>query len=288
MFENIVGNNTIKNTLQKSYELNKTSHSYMFIGIQGIGKKLIANEFAKMILNHGEINNPDYIFIEPDEKGSIKIQQIRDIQKQIAEKPIISDKKVCIINDADLMTIEAQNCLLKTLEEPPEYMTIILIGSVESNFLPTIKSRCTIMYFEKIHDEDMKKYIKDNFDKQEIPSNLIEIADGSIGRAIKLKDKVEIYERINEVFKQIDKKDIIEVLKMADVLVKEKDEIFEILEYINVILIKLSKENYKFAKCIEIVEETKRRIKSNSNFNMCIDYMLLSIWEEVNEKYSRG
>ena len=167
LFEKIIGNDKIKEILKKSIETKRTSHSYMFIGIDGIGKQLFAKEFAKEILCLEETksekhtycnkcksciefdtnNNPDYkiIDIEQDEK-SIKINQIREMQIKISEKPIISHNKVYIINNADTMTIEAQNCLLKTLEEPPEYVTIILIGSDENSFLTTIKSRCTKIF----------------------------------------------------------------------------------------------------------------------------------------------
>ena len=130
MFENIFGNNSIKNILKQSIDSNKVSHSYLMIGVSGIGKKMIATEFAKGILclsedkacNHcksciefNSNNNPDFFCIEP-EGNSIKIEQIRELQKKIQEKPIISEKKVYIIDQADLMTKEAQNCLLKTLE----------------------------------------------------------------------------------------------------------------------------------------------------------------------------
>ena len=85
--------------------------------------------------------------------NSVKIEQIRWLQKKIQEKPILSDKKVCIIDNAETMTTEAQNCLLKTLEEPPEFATIILIGTNENAFLSTIKSRCMILKFRPIEEE---------------------------------------------------------------------------------------------------------------------------------------
>ena len=144
MFDEIIGNEKIKEELKRSLEEDKISHSYMFVGIEGIGKQLIAKAFAQMILCTNETekgcnkcksciefqsqNHPDFLYIEPD-GNSIKIEQIRYLQRKIQEKPIISNKKVYIINDADKMTQEAQNCLLKTLEEPPEYSIIILIGS---------------------------------------------------------------------------------------------------------------------------------------------------------------
>lgn len=301
MFDTIIGNEKIKEQLTNTININKTSHSYLFAGASGIGKKLIAKQFAKAILcledrkscnkckaciEFNTDNNPDFLLIEPN-NGSIKIDQIREMQKSISEKPIISNHKVCIINDADLMTTEAQNCLLKTLEEPPAYMTIILVGANESNLLVTIKSRCTIIHFNKLKDEEIKQYLQNNYPNENM-EQIIDIADGSIGKAINLKNKSEIYENINDIVQSFEKCDIIELLKKAEVIYKSKDDIFSILEYMNILLINKSKDNYNYAYCIEIVEEAKKRIKLNSNYNMCIDYMLFSIWEEVNEKYSRS
>ena len=110
MFDHIIGNKKIKQELVQAVNQNKIAHSYLFIGTEGIGKKQIAKEFAKMLL--GDLNNnPDFQMIEP-EGLSIKIEQIRQMQKKIIEAPIKSTRKVYIIDDADLMTVEAQNCLL--------------------------------------------------------------------------------------------------------------------------------------------------------------------------------
>ncbi len=297
MFENILGNEKNKNILEKSIELNKTSHSYIFWGTEGIGKKIIAKEFAKKILciqNHDynckcksciefdSNNNPDFQLIEATD-GKIKIEQVREMQKKISEKPIISDKKVYIINDAGTMTKEAQNCLLKTLEEPPEYITIILICSNEDNLLSTIKSRCTRMYFEPIKEEEIKKYIELNFPEQQISEKIISLSQGSIGKTIKLNEKKYIYENIEDILLSMQKKDLIEIVQMSTEIYKAKEEINPILEYINVLLIKLSKKNIKYIKCIQIVEETKKRLKANSNYDMCIDYMIFSMWHEMIE-----
>lgn len=296
MFDKIIGNDKIKEMLYKSVKDKKTSHSYLFVGIEGIGKKEIAKEFAKMLLcisdnkycntcksciEFDSNNNPDFLYIEP-EGNSVKIEQIRYIQRKIQEKPIISNKKVYIINDADKMTIEAQNCLLKTLEEPPEYSTIILIGSNENMFLSTIKSRCMIIHFSKIEDEKIRKYLEEKYELKDISTNMLEIFQGSIGKAILLKDKKEQYEKIELIIKSISQKSIIDILNMSEILYKSKEEIFDILEYINVILIKLSKIDYEYIKCINSVEETKTRLKQNANYDMSIDNMLFNMWEDVN------
>jgi len=295
MFDRIIGNDKIKEQLKQAVNLNKTSHSYLFLGTSGIGKKMIAKEFAKMILceaeekycNHCKSciefdsnNNPDFQMIVPD-GASIKIDQIRQLQKKLLEAPIISKNKVYIIDDADFMTTEAQNCLLKTLEEPPEFVTIILIGSKESSFLSTIKSRCTIIKFQTIEDEEIKKYLSQNYGIENISEDMLDIFGGSIGKAEDLKDKTELFSNIIESMRCIKKLDLPDVLKKADIIYKSQDDKNDILEAINVILYKMSKEDLRFLNCIDIVQETTTRLNANANYNMSIDNMLFKIWEEM-------
>jgi len=278
----------------------------MFIGEQGIGKKLIAKEFAKMILcenfdenecnkckscvefNSG--NNPDYVFIEPEGKN-IKIEQIREMQNKVIEKPINSSKKVYIIDDADSMTKEAQNCLLKTLEEPPEYIVIILIVSNENKVLTTIKSRCMKVNFKKLNDEDIKKYLMEDCNVQNVNNNILKMCDGSIGKCIAIKDKMDDYNELEKIFNNVNVS-ITQLVNSSDLLYKNKDNINEYLNYINVILYKRANDeknnNIKYINSIKIVEETKQRLLNNSNYDMCIDYLLFNIWEEINEKNNRG
>lgn len=299
MFEDIIGNEKTKEILKRTITLNRASHSYMFLGPEGIGKKLFAKGFAKTILcldnnkaqessycnicksciEFSSNNNPDFIFIEPEET-KIKIDQIRNMQTKVAEKPIISQKKVYIIDDADTMTNEAQNCLLKTLEEPPEYVTIILIGKNEENFLTTIRSRCTKIHFDTISNDKLKEYLlKNNVD---ISEDLLEMADGSIKKALEISENKESYYSIENIMNNIDKCDIIEILNLAGELYKSKETIFSILENINIIALKKSRLNAKFAGCIKVVEETRKRLKANSNYDMCIDNLLFDMWREVN------
>ena len=297
MFDKIIGNQLIKEELQKSIEQDKVSHSYLFVGIEGIGKQMIAKEFAQMILCTSDTikgchqcksciefqseNHPDFLYIEPD-GNSIKIEQIRYLQRKIQEKPIISNQKVYIINDADRMTTEAQNCLLKTLEEPPEYSTIILIGSNENAFLNTIKSRCMIISFQPIPSNEIKKYIEETYGISSVSPNMLQAFQGSIGKAVVLKDKQDSYQKIEEMIKQLDKKDILDILTLGEELYTNRDEIKNILEYINIILFNIAKENIKYINCIPIIEDTKKRLNQNGNYDMCIDNMIFNMWEEVN------
>ncbi len=281
MFENIIGNEPIKKMLEQAITNNKISHSYMFLGISGIGKRMIAREFAIKILEVEDTENiPDLLYIEPD-GNSIKIEQIREMQKKVQEKPIGAKRKVYIIDQADKMTSEAQNCLLKTLEEPPEFVTIILIGVNENAFLTTIKSRCMILHFNKIDDEQLKKYLQENYGMQNITQNMLQMYQGSIGKALSLKDKEDIYQALERLINQISSKDLIEITKSAEILYKEKDEVFEMLDYMNILLLKKAKETYEYTNCIQIVENTKKRLKQNANYDMSIDNMLFNICEEI-------
>ena len=167
------------------------------------------------------------------------------------------------------------------MEEPPEFATIILIGSNENAFLSTIKSRCMILRFVPIEDEKIKEYMKKNYNI-DIEKKHFPIFQGSIGKAILLKDKQEEYDKIIEIINQLDKKDLIEIVKLSEILYKAKEEIFEILEYINILLLEKAKRNYLYTNCIEIVENTKKRLKQNANYDMCIDNMVFNMWEEIN------
>ena len=313
-FENIIGNEDVKKILSKMINTNNVLHSYLFTGIDGIGKKVFAKEFAKMILCMSQSkpcnkcksclefdsdNHPDFVIIDKEydeekkkEKSIISINQIREMNKKISEKPITSEKKIYIINDCDAMNIEAQNALLKTLEEPPEYAVLILITSNESKLLNTIRSRCIKVSFNKIDDNSIKKYISENMDSNtlnRLNDNLLSFIGGSIGKIEEIKDNLEEYLQIEQLINQMNNTSLIHVLNNSDILYKNKDnkELIEnMLEYINIILAN-SKQINKI-KCVKYVEEAKRRISINSNFDMTIDNLLIKMWEEINEKHSRS
>ena len=300
-FKNIIGNTEAKKYLSNSIVQNNILHSYLFLGTEGIGKKLIANAFAKKILclNGGEDvecncksclcfegnNHPDFMIINEEEE-TIKIEQIRNITEKVIEKPIVSSRKVYIINDCDKMTKDAQNCFLKTLEEPPEFVTIILISSNEDLILNTIKSRCMSIKFKTITDEEFKEYALKNLEYTNINENMLKFFQGSIGKAIKLKNNSEKYLQIEEVISNIEKKDIVDIMLDAKVLY-DKENIKDILDYLVVCFYSHAKQNKRYLYCIEHVNECLQKIKSNSNFDMSIDIMLFNIWEELNENSNR-
>ena len=296
IFNNIIGNEKNKELLINIIKENKVSNAYMFIGQDSIGKLLFAKEFAKAILCINEAtpcnkcksciefdtsNNPDFSILGPD-GNSIKIEQIRELTKAVYEKPIVSDRKVYIIDNSNLMTKEAQNSLLKTLEEPPEYVTIILISSNENLFLPTIKSRCTKIIFNKLKNEELKQILKEKYNYINIPEIVLRIASGSVKRAVELKDKEKEYENIQKVFSNLENTNIIDLINSKEELFKDKDEVNKILEYINLIFFDKIKTNIKYIECMKIIEDTKDRLKKNSNFDMTIDNLMITVWEEIN------
>lgn len=300
-FDNVIGNEDVKDYLRKSIETNNILHSYLFLGTDGIGKLLVAKEFAKYILclENGKDdcnckscvcydgnNHPDYTII--NENGeTIKIEQIRNLVEKIIEKPIISARKVYIINDSDKMTKEAQNCLLKTLEEPPEFVTIILISSNENLLLNTIKSRCMKIKFKNIENKILYDYAIQKIGYDEISDNLLKTFEGSIGKAIVLKENKENYSEVEKLISKMKTDDIISIF-LNSKFMYDKEKIFEILDYLIVCLYSKAKEDKRYLNCLKYVNESVTRLKANGNLDMNIDSLLFNIWEELNEKSNRS
>ena len=138
-----------------------------------------------------------------------------------------------------------------------------------------------ILRFNKIQDKDMKEYLEQNYNMKNITQNSLEMYQGSIGKAIYLKDKEDIYQNVEKLVDQLSTDNLIDIVNKAEVLYKEKEEIYEMLDYINVLLLKKAKEDYKYANCIEIVENAKKRLKQNVNYDMSIDGMLFNIYEQL-------
>lgn len=299
-FENILGNEKNKEILVRIAEEESSVHGYLWVGKDGIGKKLFAIQFAKMLLCESnskkpcdkcksciEFNaesHPDFMMIEPDDGKTIKIEQIRYMQEKIAEKPITASKKVYIINNSELMTREAANSLLKTLEEPPSYAIIILITSNESKLLATIKSRLMKIYFKPLEEDQILSYLKANNLDVDITKNMLKQCEGSIGKAIKVVEEREKYAFIDDVIKSLNVDDITTIWRKSDVLYNAKDNIVPLLEYMGIVLYeKLREKNeIKYANGIKIIEKAKQRILANANYDMSIDDLLLELWEEFN------
>lgn len=300
LLEELLGNDKVKKELKNIVETEKVTHSYLFVGPEGVGKKQFAIALAQMLLCQNKEqkpcttckscielegnNHPDFFLLSSE--GTIKIDQIRKLQARIIEKPILSDKKVYIMDNSENMTPEAQNCLLKTLEEPPSYMVLILIASNENQVLKTILSRCMKITFDKIPDEAIANYFKKTQQKEVTKQQLL-LYEGRIGKALSLQDKEQVYKQIEEQIETMQTTSLLSFWKQAELFSKNKEQIIPILDYMNLLFLEKGKQNINkrvnYLNCIETIEKTKRNLKANSNFDMSIDQLLLKIWEEINE-----
>ncbi|HBF4296137.1 TPA: DNA polymerase III subunit delta' [Clostridioides difficile] len=308
-FENIIGQDFAKKYLTNSIKKNKLNNAYMFEGMDGIGKKKFADELSKLLLDYENLeNSPDYVLIKPD-GNSIKIAQIRNLQSDIVIRPH-KDYKIYIINNAEKMTVEAQNALLKTLDEPPNYAIIILVTNNKESLLETIKSRCDIIKFSPIPIEDLKRYLINTGIEEERAQLLAIFSRGSIENALNLSQSSEfsmMREDIQQYIQIMLDKNIVEILNIPNNMEKYRGKIIALLDMMinyfrDIILLKENvnknmlinvdklvfiqnmsgKISYsQLSKIIDIIEDAKSKIKSNCNFNISIQVMSLNIYEVI-------
>ncbi len=252
MFEKIQGHQTITNHLEKEINTSEVSHAYLFSGIDGIGKKKTAREFAKALLCQDQTdkgcghcpvctqidheNYPDVKIIGPKAgETSIKISQVREMISELSIKPYSGNWRINIIDGAERMTPEAQNSLLKSLEEPLSYNIFILITSQTQSILPTIRSRCQSYHFQPLSIGDIETIIfgEAAFDKG-LVAEAVWASGGSPGMALYLLNNSEIQKErthyLRELYSLL-KGDEIKVFTLAEVLAKDKVTSQEILEF---------------------------------------------------------
>lgn len=260
MFENILGHNNVKKQLTSDFNEQEVSHAYLFLGTEGIGKKSLAIEFAKGLLNTNTLDTcVDCKYIEklPDKKEII-VEQVRNkIVNDVYVAPATGNHKVYIINDAHLLNIAAQNALLKTLEEPPKYVVIILITNNEKALLTTVLSRVKKVNFRNLCNSDILTILKEKYNV-EIDENKLEYANGSLKVAVELsKSEDNKYLKIDELYKCYKKQDMLAAIKNIEQISLKDDEFFNYLQYL------FMKDN-KFDK-IPIIENARNRMKQNAN-----------------------
>ncbi len=308
-FEKIVGQSFAKKYIVNSINKNKINHAYLFEGIDGVGKNTFAKEFAKYLLKINNLeNSPDYISIEP-QGSSIKIAQIRNLQSDVIVKPH-GDYKIYVIDNAEKMTVESQNALLKTLEEPPGYVIIILITNNKNSLLDTIKSRCDVVKFLPITSVELKRYLEYKGIDEKKASILSTFSRGSISKAIELSESSDFMIMREDIQNNIQimlEKNIVEILELPNKYDQYKNNIIEVLDitinyFRDIMMMKenvnkdmiinidkitflqnMSKKiNYsQVSKIIDIIEETKKKLRSNCNFNLSIQVMALNIYEVI-------
>lgn len=277
MFENIIGHEENKKLLENNLMQDSISHAYLFSGKKGIGKCLIAKEFARSILNVDKLeSSPDFKYIsKKEDKKDIIIEQIRkELIDDVYQAPVASNKKVYIIDDAECLNIASQNALLKTLEEPPKYVVVILVSSNVSAFLTTIMSRVNHLSFNGVDDNVLKVYLKNNYNI-DLPDNVIRYVDGSIGQAITIvNDNVlEKFENVDKIFKYIKNKDVINAMLVASTIKLNEYQLLDYLEYL--LYTDLCYSSIKY------VEKAKIRLKYNGNYDIVIDNMILNIIDNI-------
>ena len=202
-FKDIIGQKEIIDNLKHSVERGRIVHALIFSGVEGIGKRTVARAFASLLMCENPIDlnacgqcrvcqlidndaNPDFKIVKTDE-DTIKVEQIRDIQSDVAIRPMYSNKKVYIIEEADKMTVQAQNCLLKTLEEPPEYVVIIMTVTNYEVLLETVRSRSQRLSFKKNSYKEIQQTIKKIYGSDSMGADFAAgYADGIIGVALDL------------------------------------------------------------------------------------------------------
>ncbi|CDZ75170.2 putative DNA polymerase [Peptoniphilus sp. ING2-D1G] len=306
-----VGNREVLKELENNLLSGEINHTYLFTGSEGVGKFTAAKAFASRIL---EPERKDIIYREDYEHEDLKIVRSEDsIKKSQIEELIIDSKltpfnskyKVFIIDGIEKVTISAQNSMLKMLEEPENFLKIILISSSTENILPTIISRSRVVKFRDIDRDELKNFLMRRESISEKNADLFSrISAGSVKRALRfardphylmLRDKsIEVLDRLinvgNYPFRDMDFfKNNIDNLKeifvffdsfLRDVVIYRDENIRE--KYLINIDKKafLEKQSISAKRAVEISNDlllTKKLIKENTNFNLAIEELLINI-----------
>lgn len=326
-FQDIIGQDQIKEHLQNAISLGKVSHAYILHGERSSGKEYIANVFA-MALNcesqetkpcmncHSckqalSQNQPDIIRITHEKPASIGVDDIRgQINSDMSIKPYASPYKIYIINEAEKMTVQAQNALLKTLEEPPSYGVIMLLVNNLNTLLPTILSRCIVLDMKPVKDELVMKFL---MEEMEVPDYKAKVctafARGNIGKAKALASSEEfdhIREEAVNLLKYITDMEISDIVFAIKKIQEYKFDISDYLDilavwYRDVLLFKATndvnhlifKEEIQYIRkvadrctyegievIIQALQKAKNRLQANVNFDLTMELLLVTIKED--------
>ena len=235
-FKDIIGHKREIAHLTKAMEAGKVSHAYIFSGAKGTGKLTLADAFAMALQCTGEGerpcgschscqqaasgNHPDIIHLTHEKPNSIGVEDVREqLVGDVQIRPYNGKYKIYIIPEAEKLTVQAQNAILKTIEEPPEYAVIILLTTNEQSFLDTIRSRCVLLQLKPVPDEQVKAYLMEHLQIPDYEADICSaFAQGNIGKAIRLAS--------SEDFNSI-KGSAMRLIRNAG-----KMEISEIIEYV--------------------------------------------------------
>lgn len=245
-FAQIHGHTRQKDILRRALASGRLAHAYLFEGPEGIGKRLMALALVRAIfcqdgsgcgtcsacrkVDHN--NHPDLVTVSPD-GASIKIEQIRALQKELAFCPLEADRKVCLIDGAEKLGPAAGNALLKTLEEPASRALLILLSPLPESVLGTIRSRCQRLPFARIPREEIETVLRDRLDLDASDGHVLAaLADGSFDRALGRDRELHLEQR-RELLKRLtalSAGSIIPGFELARALADDKERLPEILE----------------------------------------------------------
>lgn len=325
-FKDVLGHKDILKYISSAVENNRVSHAYILNGERGSGKKMLANLFAMTLLcetgdnepcgkchscKQAESgNHPDIIRVTHEKPNSISVDDIRtQVNNTVDIKPYQGPYKVYIIPQADMMTPQAQNAILKTIEEPPSYAVFLLLTENAETLLPTINSRCVMLKLRNIKDTLIKKYLMENLEIPDYKADMCTaFAQGNMGRAIMLANSDhfnEIREEAVQLLKHISEMELNEIVAAVKNISVYKLEITDYLDiimiwYRDVLLYKATKEidkvvfkdqlqsikeqarksSYEGIELIlESLEKAKARLKANVNFDLVMELLFLTIKE---------
>lgn len=324
-FKDIIGQESIKKHLQTAIKTGNLSHAYIINGEYGSGRQTIASALAKTIQCQSKTddtdacgvctsckqaeshNHPDIKYITHD-KTSISVNDIREqLNNDISIKPYSSEYKIYIIPDANKMTEQAQNALLKTIEEPPVYAIIILLTENCDSLLPTIRSRCVTLTMNPIEKDKICTYLENKFqlepEQAQIAANYCQ---GNIGKAIRFassSDFIEMKNQVLKLLKNLDSMDIASIIDTIKEFSMHKNDINDYLDlmllwYRDVLMFKVTKDanlllysdeysaiseqatkrDYEnIENIIAAIDKAKVRLKANVNFDVTIELMILAM-----------
>ncbi len=325
-FKDIIGQEQIKEHLQNALETGKVSHAYIINGEKSSGKEFIAKIFAMALqCEQGGVepcnecrsckqtlskNQPDIIYVSHEKPNTISVDDIRaQINNDVAIKPYSSKHKVYIINEAEKMTTQAQNAILKTLEEPPAYAVIILLVSNVNTLLPTILSRCVVLNMKPVRDALVKKYLMEELEVPDYKAEVcVAFARGNVGKA-KLLASSEEFENVKaealsllKYIKDMEIQEIVAAIKKINEYKLEINDYMDIMSiwYRDVLLFKATNDvnhmvfkeevqtirkvaarsSYEgIERVIKALDTAKKRLDANVNFDLAMELLLLEVQE---------
>ncbi len=249
-FDQILGQESAVAILRNALLNGRLAHAYLFLGPEGVGKRLTALTLAKAMncnslperadscercpscVKINSANHADVILLE-SEGEVIKIDQVRDMQRRLRYRPLEGGRRACLIDSADRLNDAASNALLKTLEEPPDETHLILITSRPHQLLSTILSRCQWVKFKSLSSTHIVQILRKVHSLEEDRANFYaSLAGGSVGEALALSNRVDFQKRIDwlRAFADIPEKNTEEIFETCERIAKEEEEVNDLLE----------------------------------------------------------